>query len=240
MKEFIEKVGKFSGEQIVNPVLDHFRHKVEFFNLEIFGLPNLVDLKGKQFLMVSNHLMPVDKRSQQSQLSPDAFVLQKLVKEYNDQEMKTVSKCDDGWWAQNLYRYFQKYVQQPFGKGMIEGIGQIPVFKNPGTVNETFFQAINSIITEGKNPILIFPEGHWYEDFSPDHKLATGASRIAQAEQIPVLPVYISGARSWQPETDVKVAFGSPFTAKDMKKEEITETIRFKLTELQKQAQHKG
>lgn len=240
MKQFIENVGKFSGENVINPILDHLRKRVERYNLEIFGYANLADLKGQQFLMVANHLMPQDAKTQQSQLSPDAFILESLVKEVNSQELKMVSKCDDGWWAENLYRYFQKHVQQPFGKGLNEGLGLIPVFKNPGTVNKSFFEAIQKIVQEGKNPILIFPEGHWYEDFSPEHKLASGASRIAQTYQIPVLPAYINGARDWQPGTDVRVGFGSPFTAKDMTKEEVTETIRFQLTELQKQVRVKN
>ena len=233
MRKFIESMGKFAGEQIVAPIIEKQRRKIEYFDLEVAGQQNLEALRDKQFLLVANHLMPKGSAINQSQLSPDAFVLERLVKDINNQELKIISKCDDGWWAENIYRYFQKYVGQPFGKGMQKGLGFIPVYKNPGTFNVDFLKTVKKVVGDGENPILIFPEGHWYEDFSPKHTLESGASFIAQKFKLPILPTYINGANSWQPDTNVYVSFGEPFNAEKLGREEVTEQIKLRVTKLQ-------
>lgn len=229
----MESLGKFTGEKIVAPILERRRKKIEQFNLEISGQENLQELKERQFLLVANHLMPVDATDQQSQLSPDAFVLERIVHDLNNQELKIVSKADDGWWAENLYKYFQKHIGQPFGKGLSKGLGFIPVFKNPGSFNRDFVKVVDNTIQEGKNPILFFPEGHWYEDFDPEHQLESGVASIARKYGLVILPVYIKGARSWQPNTEVQISFGQSFVPGQLSKEEITEQIRLRLRNLQ-------
>lgn len=233
MRRYIENLGKFTGAQIGAPLLERQRRKIERFNVEISGQNNLESLRDRPFILAANHLMPGDSLTQQSQLSPDAFVLEETVKKLNDQDLKIISKCDDGWWAENIYKYFQKYVGQPFGKGVVEGMGLVPIYKNPGTFNRDFMKAVQGVIDE-KNPILIFPEGHWYEDFSPEHKLEAGAAFIAEKYKLPILTAYIKGAHGWEPDTSVQVAFSEPFDSEQLSREETTEQIRSKLTELQK------
>jgi len=232
MKKFIEDIGRFTGEQIGAPLLERQRRKIEQFNLEITGQNNLESLRDAPFVLAANHLMPENSSTQQSQLSPDAFVLEKLVKDLNNQELKIISKCDDGWWAENIYRYFQKYVGQPFGKGMQEGMGFVPIYKNPGTFNRDFIKTVDGVIQDEESPILIFPEGHWYEDFSPEHKLEAGAAYIAKKYKLPILTAYIKGAHSWEPNTSVRVAFSEPFNSKQLNREQATEQIRLRLTKL--------
>jgi len=239
MRKFIEGVGRFVGETAGAEFLKWMRSKLERFNLETAGQKYPESLKDRQYLLVANHLMPESGKAQQSQLSPDAFVLERLIHEITGQELKIISKCDDGWWGNNLYRYFQRHISQPFGKGMSEGMGFIPLEKNPGSFNRDFVKIVENVVAEGKDPILMFPEGHWFEDYDPKHELETGAGHIASKHQLPILPAYIHGARSWEPDSEVQVVFGEPFEPGQLTKEEITEQIRLRLTELQKSSQAK-
>jgi len=122
---------------------------------------------------------------------------------------------------------------------MSEGMGFIPIFKNPGSLNRDFIKIVEQVVAGGKYPILIFPEGHWFKDFDPKHKLETGAAFIASKHQLPVLPAYIHGARKWEAGTEVQVIFGKPFEPGKMTKDEITERIRTSITESQKSFQER-
>lgn len=250
MREFIEGTGRFVGETAGAEFLKLLRNKVEKFNLTISGQEHLESLRGKQYLVVANHLMPESGKAQQSQLSPDAFVIEKTIRDITGQEPKIISKADDGWWSQNtIYKGFQRGVQQPFTKGVSEGMGFIPILKNPGSFNRDFVEMIEKVVAEGKDPILMFPEGNWYKDWdskryedrNPENedKLEPGTAHIAKKYGLPILPVYIHGATSWEPGTEVQVVFGEPFESGDMTKDEITERIRLSITESQKSFQEK-
>lgn len=244
MRKFIEDViegaGEWTGEAVGGGVLKLLRERIKDFNIETTGESYLEALKDKQYLLVANHLMPESGKAQQSQLSPDAFVLEELVRRLAGQELRIVSKCDDGWWSQNdLWRGLQKHVINPFGHGMSEGMGFIPVFKNPGSFNKDFVKIIEKVVAQGKYPILIFPEGHWYEDFDPKNEMETGAASIAKKHRLPLLPAYIHGARNWEAGAKVNVSFSQSFEPGDLTKEQITEEIRSRLTKLQQDFQNK-
>ncbi|PIQ73593.1 hypothetical protein COV58_01715 [Candidatus Roizmanbacteria bacterium CG11_big_fil_rev_8_21_14_0_20_36_8] len=86
MKKIIEGFGRFTGEQIGAPFLERQRKKIERYNLEIVGQNNLKSLRGTPFVLAADHLMPENSSTQQSQLSPDAFVLEGLVRNLNNQD----------------------------------------------------------------------------------------------------------------------------------------------------------
>jgi 1-acyl-sn-glycerol-3-phosphate acyltransferase len=238
MNRFIERAGEFVGETAGAKFLELLRKKVEKFKLTINGQENLESLRGKQYLVVANHLMPESGKAQQSQLSPDAFVIENTIRDLTGQEPKIVAKADDGWWSQNsIYKEFQHGIQQPFTKGVSEGMGFIPILKNPGSFNRDFVKKVDEIVAEGQDPILMFPEGNWYEDFDPKHKLETGVATISTKHELPILPVYIHGARNWEADTEVQVIFGEPFLPGDLSKDQITEEIRSRIAELQKSFQ---
>lgn len=230
MNKLMEQVGQVAGERIGVPVLEYLRGKMERFEVTLSGQENLQSLRGDSFLLVANHLMPEGGTAQQSQLSPDAFVLEWIVRDLNQQELKIVAKADDGWWAGNFYRHFQEHFSQPFGLGMHKGLGFIPVLKNPGSVNRDLVRTVRAIMSDSKNPILIFPEGHWYPDWDPENPLETGAATLALKYDLPILPAYIHGARGWKPGTEVFVSFDEPFEPGKQSKEEITNQIRASFT----------
>jgi len=80
MNKFIKEAGEWVGEALGTEVLRLLREKIKEFKIETLGEGCLELLKDKQYLLVANHLMPEGGKAQQSQLSPDAFVLEQLVR----------------------------------------------------------------------------------------------------------------------------------------------------------------
>lgn len=234
MRNIIESVGRFVGETAGKKGLEFIRKKIESFEVDISGIENLLELKDHPYILAANHIKPASAKAEQSQLSPDAFILESIVKEQTDKELKIIAKYGDGWWAENLYRYFQKYISLPFSKGVMSGLDFVPVNKNPGSINKDFFKAVEKVMAD-KNPLLIFPEGHWYEDFDPKHKFDSGAAHIALKYNLPIISAYIHGGRNWKEGEKVEVSFGQHFDTNDLSKDEITEKIKQQITELQEQ-----
>jgi len=234
MRNTIENTWFFIGEKVINPILDWYRKKIEKFNIEITGIQNLESLKWKPFILAVNHLKPTNSIDQQSQLSPDAFVIEKIIRDILNEKLNIIAKCDDGWWSENFYRYFQEYISQPLWKWIIDGLGFIPIYKNPGTFNRSFLKKIKKTI-EKNEPILIFPEWHRYDDFNPENNIESGTSHISTKYNIPILVVYIKWANKWDPNIDVEVNFSEAFTPEELSLEEINNLIKSKLTKLQEE-----
>lgn len=228
-------MGHFAGETIGKKVFETLKEKADLFEVETHGRENLEKLKGKSYLVVANHLKPKETAAQMTGVSPDAFVLSNAVQETNEQELKIINKSDDGWRAEGVYKHVQNFLK-PLGKGFSEGMGTIPIYKNPGSFNREFLKAVEQAVADGK-PILIFPEGDWYEDFDPSHTLQTGAAHLAKKFGLEIVPAYIRGATSWENKGQVvRVAFGESFAPGDEeKKEEITQRIHDALVKLQEE-----
>lgn len=231
----IENFGQFLGKTIGQKGFEYLKNRVENFDIETKGSKNIEGLKDEVYLLVANHLKPEEKMSQNSGISPDAFVLSKLIHEINGQEIKIVQKSDDGWWANNaIWRFYQKNIGQALGRGFSSGVGNIPISKNPGSFNRDFLESVDETIKKG-DPILIFPEGNWYEDFDISHEMQSGAAHIAKKYNLKIVPAYIQGANSWQKNQKVKVSFGEFFSANDLNKDKISEKISIEIDKLQKE-----
>lgn len=227
------RTGELLGRHVLKPGLDRLRAKVELIGVNTSGLENLGSLTGRPFLLVSNHIKPESAVAEQSALGPDAFIIENIVKKVTDQQVGIIAKSDDGWWADNrLYRSFQKRVHQPFGQALVKGADLIPVKKNPGSVNLDFIRTTRAAVARG-HAILIFPEGTWYEDFDTSHPLSHGAAGLALSLDLPIVPTYIRGCKSWEKDQNVDLAFGLPFEAAGRSKDDITEEIRTSLHALQ-------
>jgi 1-acyl-sn-glycerol-3-phosphate acyltransferase len=118
--------------------------------------------------------------------------------------------------------------------------GLIPVNKNPGVLNREFIQLTEQTVKNGDS-MLIFPEGYWYPDFSPDHPLDSGAAFLAQKFALHIIPVYIHGANAWRNGQEVYISFSQPFEPAGegkQSRQQTTEMIRSAIAELQTQYQN--
>ena len=144
------------------------------------------EMGDQSYLLVANHIKPIERKSQELGLNQDVFVLSRVVLEQTGRRLRIISKSDNGWWGKNsLFRFWQKKCQ-PFGDGMSKGMGMIPIRKNPGSLNRYFLKLMELAVMENEL-ILIFPEGNWYQDFDPTHKLETGAAHLALKHNLPIV-----------------------------------------------------
>jgi len=224
-------VGEFLGRNIFKNIPDFFRRRAKNFDIRCQNAEVLQELKNKSYILVANHIRPTSKILQKMAIPPDAFALERVVAEKTGKPLRSVVKCDDGWWAKGLWRHVQKMVQ-PLGEGIVKGMGFIPIRKNPGSVNRNFLRDTEEAVGVGE-PILIFPEGRWYEDFSSDHKLESGAAHLALKNNVTIVPAYIKGCDSWKPEHGIDIMLGEPIMPGEKGRDEITEEIREKIAELQ-------
>ncbi len=231
----IEKFGQFLGKTIGKKGVEYLNNKVDNFDIKVSGSENLEKIKEETCLLVANHLKPKEKAAENSGISPDAFVLSKLVEQIIGKKIKIVQKSDDGWWANNfIWRSLQRHVGQPLGRGFSNGIGNIPIQKNPGSFNREFLISIDELI-KNKEPMLIFPEGNWYDDFDSSHEIKSGAAHIAKKYNLKIIPAYIKGANNWKEKQEVHVSFGKYFSSDELDKKQISERIKVEISKLQQE-----
>ena len=231
-----ETIINFFGEHVLLPALDYLSNKVEGFEITTEGLENLNVMKDRPCLVVSNHLKPTSALAGNSQLSPDAFVLQHVIEQNIGTNPKIVAKAGTGWWFKNTFLRAIQEKTMPVIKKTMSAAGMIPVDKNPGAVNIEFFREVEKSIAQGDS-LIIFPEGHWYSDFESSHSLSDGAALLAIKYGLTLIPAYIRGADKWEKGTPVSVSFGEPFLANNEKgadsRHQTTEKIRSAISRLQ-------
>jgi 1-acyl-sn-glycerol-3-phosphate acyltransferase len=100
------------------------------------------------------------------------------------------------FWAKE--EYFEKTgVQGLFYKGLMNGLGAIPVHRAGGRAALSAFDAAIPHLKAG-NLVCVYPEG----TRSPDGRLyrgRTGAARLAMAAGVPIIPVGTLGTEKIQP-----------------------------------------
>lgn len=236
-----EQAGKFVGATLGKAFVYFERGQAGNFDIKAFGLENLYGVQGDSYIIAANHLQPESPIRKILGGAPDSFAIEKVVNRPNIPKLKSVANGDFmGWVYQDQWP--QKYREQAHGvqrtverflAGFLEGTGDVITAKlNPGSVNVEFLKKIESAIENG-HPILMFVEGTWYPDWEAQHDLKDGAAFIAQKFNLPIIPAYIRGANSWEPGTEVDIAFGKQIDPNNKTRAEITGQIRQEITQLQ-------
>lgn len=226
---YTEKLSQLFGKHVLLPALDLLSNRTEKFDITTEGLENLA--LNTPCIFASNHLKPESAVAAQSQLSPDAFVIQRVVKEAIGVSPRIVAKAGDGWWSSNsLYRAFQKK-SLPVVQKAVESAGLIPVIKNPGVLNRNFLRSFDQAVKVGSS-FLIFPEGNWYPDYDLNNPLNAGAAHLATKYALPIIPVYIHGATDWKKGQRVYISFGKTIKPTS-NQQQITGAIRSEIARMQ-------
>lgn len=224
-----ENVGDYLGQKVG----ERARKRVESFSINIVGLENLTELCGTSFLLASNHVRPKSAMNEQSQLGPDVFVLERIVREYNNQRLIALAKADSGFW---LFGERGKEVQRQFErpvKAAVIGVGMIPVHKNPGSVNIDMIRGIKAAIVR-HDPLVIFPEGVWKDRFDPTAPLDPGAAYLALKFGLPILPTFISNVNTWESGQLINVYFGGAIQPTGKTQDFLTAEMRENISSLQR------
>ncbi len=234
----IQRTGRLWAQCVLGHGLRYLHSRSRSFILTVDGAKHLRAVAQGPFLLVANHVLirpenaPLGRFTQIRCLSllnqpADSFVLCRVVAEETGLPLRVVAKSDRGWWSPRpLVRLLQKRIGQPFGKGLNQGLGYVPIEHNSGCFHRTFFQSVAEVVTQGA-PVLIFPgkilcDNDLSRDGLMEGAVHPGAAHLARRFALPIVPAFIQGAESWQAGDVSHVTFGPAFSCVGMTKAEIS------------------
>lgn len=224
--------GNIVGKNLIRYGLDFERLRVNRFRIQTIGEEHLTELAGWSFLVVANHIQPEgENKDVQSGLSPDALVLEKVIKKLTGKQLAAISLSQIGSFLNvPLPTQLRDKVVYPITRGILESTGFIPLKRGGLSSHKAMLKTVEKEVM-AKNPILIFPQGHKYADFDPSQPFNNGAAHIAQSFTLPIIPVYLDGCHTWEPH-QVRVFIGKPFFTAGRTKKENSQRIREEITAL--------
>ena len=246
------RAGRLWGRYALHHFHGLFYRRSSTFDLHVSGAEHLRAATEGPCLIVANHVLlrPEDTlvasllppnlpgrrrlthnlRLMLFYASPDSFLLHRIVREETGRTLRGVSMSNLGTWSgRALGRRVQAEVAHPFGNGMREGMGYIPV-EYTGRGHRQFLDAVGRAVRQGE-PVLIFPgtilwDVPWHpHDGLLDGNVSPGAAHLAAKYGPALLPAHISGGDSWRPGQAARVAFGPAFHAGGMTKAEVGRQI---------------
>jgi len=120
----------------------------------------------------------------------------------------------------------------------MEGAGFIPVKMRRGGeqsgFNRNFVEKFRGAV-ERRESVIIFSQGHWDKDFNPEREFETGTATLALHYDLPIVPVYIRGGRSWSLKEKAFVSIGQIINPAEKTKEEITAEIKKSINSLKEE-----
>ena len=223
------RVGEFLGG-----TADVLRNRVKKFDIEHSGVENLKELEGRPYILAANHIKPRNILMQAMGLSPDSFVIGRVVREESQRAPTAIANVTGKIRRIPILGYIDK-ILSPFREGVMEGAGFIPVKMRrggePSGFNRNFIEKFREAV-DRKEPIIIFSQGRWDKDFDPEREFETGTATLAKKYDLPIVPVYIKGGRSWSSKERVSVNIGQIIDPAEKTKEEITDEIKGGITSL--------
>ncbi|MDP2632126.1 MAG: lysophospholipid acyltransferase family protein [Candidatus Curtissbacteria bacterium] len=225
-------VGNIVGKNLIRYGLDFERLRVNRFRIQTIGEEHLTELADRSFVIVANHVQPEGRNKDiQSGLSPDALVLEKVIKELTGKQLTAISLSQiDSIFNIPLPTQLRDKVIYPVTRGILESIGFIPLKREGFSSHKAMLKTVEKEVM-ANNPILVFPQGHKYADFDPSKPFNIGAAHIAQSFTLPIIPVYLDGCHTWEPHL-VRVFIGKPFFTAGRTKKENSQRIKEEISAL--------
>ncbi|MCX6760238.1 MAG: lysophospholipid acyltransferase family protein, partial [Candidatus Nealsonbacteria bacterium] len=220
---FIKRIGRRIGETIGSRTINSLRDKVNKFEIDYSGADVLKELKGKPYILAANHIKPENRLAQSLGMAPDAFLLERTIAEKTQGRLNIIANPGSRTSKIPILKYIERF-WSPLREAAMEGMGFIPVRRKKGSFNKNFIKLVEEAIKRNE-PILIFPERHWYKDFDESHEFSEGAAFLAKKFNLPIVPAYIDGARSWSGKK-AEISIGQPITTEEKIREAITEEIK--------------
>jgi len=228
-----KKLGILIGKSL-SWLPDLLKSRVDGFGIECSGTENLEGLEGKPYILAANHIKPENILSQAIGLSPDSFIIKRVIQGETQQTPNAIANVSGKLGRIPVLGLLDR-LWSPVREGIMEGMGFIPIKmrrgEKPAGFNRNFVKKFRGAVGR-KEPIIIFPQGHWDRDFNPDREFETGAATLARNYELPIVPVFISGGSSWSSKEKASVSFGQVIDSTDMTKEEITDEIKKSIVHL--------
>lgn len=229
-------VGRFLGS-----VVGSFENRVKKFEIKCSGEECLKKLDGQPYILAANHIKPKNILLRSIGLSSDSFVIRRVVKEESQRTPNAIANVTGKIRKIPIVGFIDN-IWSSFREGLMEGAGFVPVKMKRGKesagFNRNFVKKFRESIERGE-PIIIFPQGRWDKDFNPKREFETGAATLARRYDLPVVPVYIHGGRSWSSKEKASVSFGQIIRPEGKTKEEITGEIKENIGHLHEESEEK-
>ncbi|MEK7658401.1 MAG: lysophospholipid acyltransferase family protein [Patescibacteria group bacterium] len=222
-----KKFGVFIGKSL-SWMFGSLESRVKNFDVELSGSENLRELEGRPYILAANHIKPKNILMQAIGLSPDSFVIRRVVQEETQRMPHVIANVSSKIRKIPIFGQIDK-IWSPFREGIMQGAGFIPVKMRRGGestgFNRNFIERFREVVDK-KEPVIIFPQGHWDKDFNPEREFETGTATLARNYGLPIAPVYIQGCQSWSPKGRASVSIGQIIDPAEKNKEEITDEIK--------------
>jgi len=224
--EFLKRMGIRFGKSMLWAT-DSLRNRVDKMEITTSGQEHLEELKEKSYLIAPNHIRPKNLLMRAMGISPDAFIIERIIDQETHHRPRIITNITGKIGKVPLLGYVDKIIS-PFREGIAEGMGFIPVRRDK-SFNRNFVEKVSEA-SDNKEPMIIFPQGHWHEEFNPDENFQTGTATIARGEDLPIVPVYIDGGHSWSSKTSARVRIGRAIEPGAKTKQQITREIKDAIT----------
>ncbi len=198
-------------------------HRSRKFDIDVCDGENLEVLRERPHIIVANHPTPYDKLSQTSGISPDSAAVAYAVREatgenihffghYGEKAVPFIQKLPEKW---------KKRIKRGH-KGIMKGYNM--AYANTDGPSREFIEAAERIFADGKS-LLVYPFGDWHEAEQLEGNIKGGTALLAKKFGIPIIPIYIDGARTWKPGAKTKIVVGRAFSTEGMLDEEVSKKI---------------
>ena len=154
----------------------------------------LSNLRGKSFLVVSNHIKPRSRFLKFVSMPYDAYVLRKMFQDsgvyttaVTSYDAPTLSSSGPGKWIQTRLKF-------PMTRGIVESMDLIPL--NRKKQDKKTAEEFRRRIQKKPGGIGMFPEGTWFRGFRANRKFFPGFAIFARRFKLPILPVYLNAYNS--------------------------------------------
>lgn len=216
-------IGRFLGFLLlwvmVKPLRQVYgRRKCEYRNADV-----LKDLKGRSYIVASNHIKPRKGAFVRYISMPyDAYILRKMFLKHGIQTTALTSYDSQRIAKNKKAKWIQSKIKTPLLKGIVRSIDLIPVNRKEND-QETIKDMRKKI---SKNYwIGIFPEGTWFRGFRKSRKLHSGMAVLSKRYNLPILPVFID-AYNLKKKPEIRI--GKPIHA-EHSSHTIVEMVREQL-----------
>lgn len=230
-----KKFGLWVGKQF-SGVTRALENRVRGFDIKTSGMENLKKLENSPYILAPNHVKPENILMQALGLSPDYFVVRRIIGKETHRTPTAVTSVTGRIRRIPLLGFIDR-MWSPFREGIMEGAGFIPVKMRRGGesagFNRRFVKKFGQAADE-KEAIVMFPQGKWAAEFNPNQEFETGVGAMAARYSLPIVPVFIKGGHSWLAKEKVFVAFGKAINPEGKDKREITDEIKESIGQLSK------
>ncbi|MCC7289635.1 hypothetical protein IT417_00035 [bacterium] len=234
--------GKAFGEVSLKPMLRFREFQLKGQSIIVKNAEQLESMKDRPFIVVSNHIGPIESLGKfdiESGLTPDVVLLAKTIEMIGKKSPFIIAGINDELLGQSpAFKHFRD-VFTSFSQGLLSSIHAISANKMSGRRDNSSLIASASEVLSANNVILTFGEGVWRSrehDYSKEISIKSSTGLIAKHAQVSILPVFIDCSEKWENLDTSRIYFGNPIEPENLASNDLKSMIADQIVSLQKRS----